>query len=449
MDIRIGDVFQGEIIDFTHEGSGVLKIENYIIFVKEALIGDIVKVRVTKTKKKFSEGEIVEIIKASKDRVKLGFHVEESRGSVPLIYYDYKKQVEWKREKIKSDLSKIGGLEGIDIRETLGMENPFGYRNHIQMAVGEEDGKIVIGFYELNSNKIVDMQKSILQPEIGNKIVKIIRSWMEKHKIKPYDKKTKKGVLRYIGIRLNKDNQAMVILVTGNSLLPNKEGLIQELSKENVVSIYQNINKSNTSITYGQDYKKIYGDEKLLDYIGEYKFFLSPNSFIQTNRIQAEKLYKKALEYLDPDKGDIVYDLYSGIGSISLYIANKVNKVYGIEIVKEATEDAIENARLNNIKNVEFITGKVEEIFPTLVEKGIKGNKLVIDPPRKGCDQKVLEEIIKINPESLVYVSCNPSTMARDVKYLVENGYKLEEVQPVDMFPHTAGVECVCRLERL
>lgn len=448
MDIRVGDIFEGEIIDFTHDGNGVLKINNYTVFVNEALIGDIVKVRIRKTKKSFSEAEIIEILKPSKDRVQIDFEIEEPLGSIPLIYYDYKKQLQWKKEKVRSDLLKIGGLRDIDIGETIGMEKPFAYRNHIQLAVGEDEGRPLIGFYEAKSNKIFDMKKSILQPEIGNRISTIIRLWMEKHNIRAYDKKTRKGVLRYIGIRINKDKQAMIILVTGNQQLQNKEDLIKELKRENVVSIYQNINNSNTSVTYGRDYKKLYGEDKLLDYIGEYKFYLSPNSFIQVNRTQAERLYGKVEEFLDPEKDDIVYDLYSGIGTISLYIANKVKKVYGIEIVKEATEDAKENAKLNNIKNVEFIEGKAEEVFPAFLEKGIKGNKLIIDPPRKGCDEKVLESIAKLSPEKVVYVSCNPSTMARDVKYLVEKGYRVVEVQPMDMFPHTPHVETVCLLTR-
>ena len=202
-------------------------------------------------------------------------------------------------------------------------------------------------------------------------------------------------------------------------------------------------------MTYGREYRKLYGEDTLLDYIGEYKFNISPNSFFQVNRTQAEVLYSKVIDYLELDKDDIVYDLYCGIGTISLYIADKAKKVYGIEIVKEAINDAKENAKLNNITNVEFIVGKAEEIFSKMMKRGIKGNKVVIDPPRKGCEKEVLEGMVKLNPERIVYVSCNPTTMARDIKYLVGNSYVVKEVQPVDMFPHSAHVECVIKIQRV
>ena len=436
MEINIGDRFEGEIIDFTHEGNGVLKIDNFTVFVAGGLIGDKVVVKIDEIKKNFAIGSVVNITEPSKDRVVLDFDIAEARGGIPLVEYKYSKQLEWKRNKVKMDLAKIAGLLDVEVKDTIGMDNPFRYRNHVQIPVGEKDGKIVIGFYETNSNDIVDMEGSILQPEIGDRILKIIRTWMNQYNIRPYDKKTKKGILRHIGIRINRNNKAMVILVTGSDRLPNEKELIDMLIKENVISIYQNINKLNSSITYGKEYIKLYGEDRLLDYIGEYRFYLSPNSFFQINRTQAEVLYNKTMEYLNSDKDDIIYDLYCGIGTISLYIASNARKVYGIEIVKEAIEDAKENTLLNNIDNVEFIVGRSEEIFPRLMKKGIKGNKIVLDPPRKGCEKEVLEAIVNMCPERIVYVSCNSTTMARDVKYLVENGYKVEEVQPVDMFSH-------------
>lgn len=442
--INIGDIVEGEIIDFTHEGNGVLKFDKFIVFVAGGLIGDKVTIKIDEIKKNFAIGSIINITETSNDRIALDFDITEAKGGIPFIEYRYLKQLEWKRDKVKMDLAKIAGLTNIDVKDTIGMEATFRYRNHVQIPVGNKDGNTVIGFYEPNSNDIVDMESSILQPEIGDKIVKIVRTWMEQYNISAYDKKTKKGVLRHIGIRTNKDNKAMVILVTGSDSLSNEKELIDMLTKEDVISIYQNINKLNSSLTYGKQYKKLYGEDRLLDYIGDYKFYLSPNSFFQINRVQAEVLYNKTMEYLELDKEDIVYDLYCGIGTISLYIANQAKKVYGVEIVKAAIEDARENAILNNINNVEFIVGKSEEVFPRLLKKGVRGNKVVIDPPRKGCEKEVLEAIVELNPETVVYVSCNSATMARDVRYLVENGYKVVEVQPVDMFAHVAHVEVVC-----
>jgi 23S rRNA (uracil1939-C5)-methyltransferase len=450
MEFKVGDILIGDIIDFTHEGDGVLKSENFTIFVPRALIGDKMQVKIEEIKKNFAIGSIIKIIEPSKDRVINDFNIQNFGGGVPLIEYEYSKQLLWKREKVENDLKKIGGLHNVIVKDTLGMNNPYRYRNHVQIPVGIKDGKVVLGFYEKSTYDIVDMEGSILQPTIGDKIIKIIRQWIDKFKIEPYNKRTNKGVLRHIGLRFNKDNKVMVILVTATDNLPKKQELISMLTAEieEVISIYHNINKLQSSPTYGRKYIKIYGEDSLVDSIGDFKFNISPNSFFQVNRTQAEVLYNKAIEYLDLNKDDIVFDLYCGIGTISLYIADKAKKVYGVEIVKEAIEDAKENALLNNINNVDFIVGKAEEVFPKLLKKGIRGNKVVVDPPRKGCEKEVLEAIVDLNPERIVYVSCNSATMARDVKYLVEQGYKVEEVQPVDMFPHTANCEVVCKLER-
>lgn len=446
MDINVGDIVEGRIIDFTHEGNGVLKIDNFAIFVSGGLIGDKVAVKIDELKRNFGIGSIENIIEPSEDRIVLDFPLNESRGGIPFIEYKYEKQLEWKRNKVQMDLAKIAKLTDIEVKETLGMKNPFGYRNHVQIPVGEKEGETLTGFYEINTNDIVDMDGSILQPEIGNKILKIIRSWIKEYDIKAYDKKTKKGILRHIGIRINRDNKAMVIIVIGASKLPREEELVQMLLKEKVVSIYYNINKMNSSIIYGSQYKKIYGEDQLLDHLGDYKFYLSPNSFFQINRIQAEVLYNKAMQYLDLKENDVVYDLYCGIGTIAIYMANKVKKVYGVEIVKAAIDDGKDNAIVNNIENIEFTLGKTEEALTKLMKKGKTANKIVLDPPRKGCEPIVLEAIVNISPEKIVYVSCNPTTLARDVKYLTDNGYKLVEVQPIDVFPHTSHTETVTLL---
>lgn len=449
MSINIGDTVQGEIIDFTHEGKGVLKYGNLIVFVNGGLIGDIAKVKISKIKKNFAIASLIKIIKPSKDRVNLDFNISESRGGIPLIEYRYTKQLEWKKNKVKEDLAKIAGLLNIKINDTIGMDDPFRYRNHTQIPVGENNGDIVLGFYEINSNNIVDMKGSILQAKLGDQIMDIIRNWMEEHKIKSYNRKSRKGTIRHIGIRVNKDEEAMLIIVTASNNLNYEKELIKDLRRASVVSIYQNINKGINSRTYGKKYRKIYGEDTLLDYIGDYKFHLSPNSFFQVNSSQTEVLCNQAIDYLDLNKEDIVYDLYSGIGTISLYIASKAKEVYGIEIVAEAIEDANKNAKINNISNTQFLLGKAEEIFPQLIKKGIKGNKVIVDPPRKGCGKEVLEAIVGLSPERIVYVSCNPSTMARDIRYLANDGYKILEVQPVDMFPHTAHVEAIILLQRV
>ena len=446
MSLNNGDIIEGKIIDFTHEGNGVLKVDNFTIFANGGLIGDIVKVRIDALKKNYAIGSVIEIIQPSMDRIALDFVLNESQGGIPLIEYRYDKQLQWKRDKVVKDLEKIAGMIDVKVNDTIGMEHPYGYRNHVQIPVGENHSKTAMGFYEANSNDIVDMEESILMPKIGNRILKILRTWVRKYEIKSYNRRTKKGVLRHIGIRVNRDNEAMVIVVTGNDYLPKTNELIEMLKDEKVVSIYQNINKFNSSVTYGKQYKKILGEDALMDYIVDYKFRISPNSFFQVNRTQTEVLYSKAVEYLNLNKQDIVYDLYCGIGTISLFVADRAKKVYGIELVEKAIEDAKENAKLNNIDNAAFIVGKTEEIFPKMTKEGVKANKVVLDPPRKGCEKETLEAIVQLSPEKVVYVSCNPSTMARDVKHLVENGYEVVEVQPVDMFPFSGHVETVVSL---
>ena len=443
MSKNVGDIIEGEIIDFTHEGNGVLKIDNFAVFVAGGIIGDKVAVKIDEVKKNFAIGSVIKLIKPSKDRV--GNNFSSGSGEIPLIEYKYEKQLEWKKTKVKMDLVKFAELSNVTINDTIGMDDPYRYRNHTQIPVGSRNGKVILGFYVKGSHNIVDMEGSILQPEIADLILSIIREWINKYEIKPYDRRANKGVLRHVGIRTNDNNQAMVIIVTSTDSLPNKNELIKMLNSKikGITSIYQNINNLPSAPTYGRKYKKLYGEDRLIDHLGEFKFHISPDSFFQVNRKQAEVLYSKAMEYLELNKDDIVFDIYSGIGTISLFIANKARKVYGIESIKSAIDDAKENSKLNNVNNTEFILGKAEEVIPDLMDKGTKCNKIVLDPPRKGCEKEVIEAIVKMSPEKIVYVSCNPTTMARDLKGLLENGYKVMEVQPVDMFPHTTHVESI------
>lgn len=444
----VGDIVEGRIIDFTHEGNGVLKIDNLAVFVPGGLIGDKVSIKIEEMKNSFAKGSIIKLIEPSVYRVESTF--ASGSGEIPLIQYKYEKQLEWKKDKVKIDFTKFAGISNLNIKDTIGMDNPYRYRNHTQIPVGNKNGKVILGFYGKGSHNIVDMEGSILQPEIADTVLSTIREWINKYDIKPYDRKINKGVLRHIGIRTNDKNQAMVIIVTTTHYLPNKDELIEllNLKIKGVVSIYHNINNLKSSPTYGRKYNKVYGEDKLIDHLGNFKFNISPDSFFQVNRKQAEVLYNKAMEYLDLNKEDIVLDIYSGIGTISLFISDKAKKVYGIESVKAAIDDAKENAKLNNTNNAEFILGKAEEELPKLMDKDIRCNKIVVDPPRKGCEKEVLEAMAKMSPERIVYVSCNSTTMARDVKYLLENGYKVEEVQPVDMFPHTPHVETVVLLSK-
>ena len=444
MSIKIGNVIEGEIIDFTHEGNGVMKPEGFPIFVEGALIGDLVRAKITGVKKSFATGVVDSIIEPSPDRVEYRFDTEALGGGVPLIGYSYDKQLEWKRNKVLQDLQRIGGID-VPVNKVIGMGHPFRYRNHSQVPVGKVDGKAVTGYYLRKSSEIVPMEEDHLQPELADQILGTVRSWVDKYDISVYDKASGQGILRHVGIRTNENNESMVILVTTFSQIPNKFQLVHMLVREcpGVISVYQNINPMNSRFTYGREYIHLFGKERLTDYIGDLQFEISPDSFFQINRQQVKVLYGKSREYLEGSKDDIVYDLYSGIGTISLFIAGDVKKVIGIESVKAAVKNAEENARLNNVNNADFHYGKAEEIFPVMIKEGKGANKIILDPPRKGCEKELVQAIIELNPERIVYVSCNPSTLARDLKLLVESGYRVDEVQPVDMFPHSVHVESI------
>lgn len=449
MDLRLGDIAEGNIVDFTYEGKGVVKIDKFIIFVLGGVIGDKVSFKVTNMKKSFGEGEVIEVLEPSKDRTREEMEIKEAVGGMPLVEYDYEKGLEWKREKVQRDLEKIAKIKDIDVKPTIGMDNPYRYRNNVQIAVGVEDSKTVVGFFEFGTNDIVDMEESVLISEKANTALKTIRKWIDKHDIEPYNRDTRKGLLRDIGIRTNYKDDIMVILVATRKDIPHMDELIRELKEKDVVSIYRNTNTAKSSITYGSDYKLLSGDEALMDKIGDYEFKVSPESFLQINRTQAEILYNKVIEFLEPKKEDRIVDLYSGIGTISIFIAGKAKEVIAVESVGQAVEDAKHNAELNDIKNISFTRARAEVLFPKLAtDEDLDLDKIVLNPPSKGCEKEVLEAIIDADPQRIVYVSCNSATLARDLGYLTENGYKLKEAQPVDMFPHTAHVECVVLIEK-
>ena len=447
--MKTRDRVRGKIVDFTHEGKGVLRMEDFILFVEGGIIGDLVEVEIKKLKKNYGFADLVKIIEPSEDRVNYFFDTKSIGGGAPLIDYDYEKQLTWKREKVKKDLIKIGNIN-TDVLETIGMDHPFRYRNHTQVPVGEINKKIYTGYFKQKTNEIIPMEEDYLQREIGDKILESIRNFLNEKNIRAYDRKKKEGLIKHIGIRTNENQEAMVIIVTKEEDFKEKLELVHKLVREvpGVISVYQNISRDDKN-TYGKKYIHLFGREKLTDYIGELKFHISPNSFFQVNSTQVKVLYQKALDYLEPKKEDIVYDLYSGIGTISLFIADRVKQVIGIEYVEKAVENANENIVLNNKKNVKFYQGKAEEVFPKLVKEGLTANKLILDPPRKGCEKEVIDAIIKLSPETIVYVSCDSSTMARDVKLLVDEGYQVKEVQPVDMFCHSSHVEVCCCLTKV
>lgn len=443
-----GSVFETKIIDISHEGKGVGKIDGLTVFIDGATLGDTVSVEITKKKKNFAFGKTLEIVKPSRHRVESNCKVSDECGGCQLRDLSYEKQLEMKTYKVKNDLERIGKLEDVKVHDIIGMDKPVRYRNKAQVPVGENH----IGFYRKGSNSIVDTDECMIQTKSTENVIKLVREFMKKYKVSGYSRRNNKGTIRHIVTRVSfKTGDMMVIIVTNSPKLSYKEELIQMINKElpKVKSIIQNVNSKETNLVMGPKNKIIYGHGKIIDYIGDLQFKISPNSFFQVNPKQTQLLYEKALKLAGLKGNEIVFDIYSGIGSLSLFLSKKAKKVYGIEVVKEAVEDANENAQLNKISNVEFLEGTAETILPKLCEEGEKADVIVLDPPRKGCEIEVLDSIIKLAPERVVYISCNPSTLARDLKYLSENGFVVKEVQPVDMFAGSVHVESVTLIERV
>ena len=438
--------------DLTHEGNGVAKVDNYPLFVPYLLPGEKAKVKVVKVNKNFGYGKLLKLFSRSESRVEPPCNVFYRCGGCQIQHMNYEAQLEMKHNMVKNNLQRIGKITDVPVHPVLGMDEPWRYRNKIQMPVGEKDGKLITGFYQERSHNIIpDMDTCHIQNKTGDALINFIREVANDLKISAYDEINHKGILRHIITRTAYETKdTMVIFVTKTRKLPHEDELVKRITAKfpEVKSIVHNINSFRTNVILGEKTRTLYGDDFIYDSIGDLRFKISPKSFFQVNPTQTKVLYEKAVEYAQLKETDIVIDAYCGIGSISLFLARNTQKVYGVEIVEEAVEAAKENAKLNNITNAEFVAGKAEKVMPKWKEAGIKPNVIVVDPPRKGCDETLLDTMIAMEPERIVYVSCNPATLARDLRILEDGGYKTKEVQPVDMFSQTYHVEAVVRLER-
>lgn len=436
-----------DIVDIGQGGVGIGKFEGFTVFVDGGLVKDKIKVKITKSKKNYAVGDIVEIIEPSPYRVERKCSKElKDCGGCQIQELDYQEQLNIKTNEVKQVISRIGKLEDVVVHPALGMEEPFRYRNKAQFPIQKVDGSPVIGFYKKKSHDIIPTDQCIIQHDVNDKIIKIIKTYIRAYKVSVYDEKTHTGVLRHLVTKVGfASKEVMVVLVANGRKLPYLNELASVL-KENIPgfkTLVVNVNREKTNVILGNENRVIYGDGKINDNIGDLVFEISPLSFFQVNPVQTEVLYNKALEYAALGENDTVLDIYCGIGTISLFLAQRAKKVYGIEIVEEAIKDAKRNAEINNLDNVEFYVGKAEDVVPKMYKQGKRANVVVVDPPRKGCDEKVLDTIVSMQPDRVVYVSCNPSTLARDLAYLNEKGYKSLEVQPVDMFPHSVHIENV------
>lgn len=449
--VKKNEVYKIEISGMTHEGQGVGRIDNFTIFVDGPIKGEEVEIKIIEVKKSYAVGKLIKILKASPERVEPPCKVYHRCGGCSLQHMSAEAALKFKTDVVTENIRRIGGLKDVVIHDTIGMENPFNYRNKAQYPVGMQKGEMVVGFYAKRSHDIVNSPVCMIQHSDSDKAKLIVKRFLEENKISIYDETTGKGLVRHIMTRIGfNTGELMVVLVLNGSSLPKQDKLVKMLTEEmpQIKSIVLNVNTAKTNVILGSKNIVIYGDDSITDYIGKFKFNISPLSFFQVNPVQTEVLYNKALEYAGLTGEETVFDLYCGIGTISLFLSGKAKKVYGVEVVEDAIRDAKENAKLNGVNNVEFIVGEAERIIPDMYSKGIKADVVVVDPPRKGCDEVLLDTLVNMSPKRIVYVSCNPSTLARDLAFLSERGFEVLEVQPVDMFPWSSHVECIVGIHR-
>lgn len=468
--MKKNDVFTVTIEDMGEDGAGIGKTDGYTWFIKDALIGDVIQASVMKMKKNYGFARLVKILEPAPGRVEPRCPVARACGGCQLQELDYREQLRFKERKVYNHLKRIGGMDRLFLPEDrekaagvldavvmepiIGMEDPWRYRNKAQYPVGlGKDGQPAAGFYAGRTHSLIPAPglDCLLGCQENKELLKIILDFMKEYKIPPYDEAAHQGLVRHVLLRKGfSSGGLMVCLVINGEELPHGGELAERLREAGVSSVSYSVNMERTNVIMGTRIVNLYGPGYITDTIGDIEYRISPLSFYQVNPVQTEKLYGTALEFADLSGGETVWDLYCGIGTISSFLAKKAGKVYGVEIIPQAIEDARENARRNGIENVEFFVGKAEEVLPEQYERNhVRADVIVVDPPRKGCDPVCLETILKMAPERVVYVSCDSATLARDVKFLEENGYRATRVRPVDMFPMGGHCECVVKLERV
>ena len=452
MEFRKNDLVTLEIEDCGIDGEGIGKADGFTVFVKDAVIGDTVTAKIIKAKKNYGYGRLMEVLKPSPYRVEPKCEFARQCGGCQLQALSYDQQLVFKTNKVKGHLERIGGFTDIPMEPIIGMDELFHYRNKAQFPVGRnKEGKIVTGFYAGRTHNIIENRDCALGVAENKEVLDRVIAHMEKYGIEPYNEATGKGLVRHVLIRYGYfTKEVMVCLILNGNKIPKEEQLVKSLCEiPGMTSITINVNKKHSNVILGEEIRLLWGQEYITDRIGDISYQISPLSFYQVNPMQTQKLYAKALEYADLHGEETVWDLYCGIGTISLFLAQKAKFVRGVEIVPAAIENAKENAKLNGLENTEFFVGKAEEVLPREYKKnGVYADVIVVDPPRKGCDETLLETMVEMNPDRIVYVSCDSATLARDLKYLCERGYELRKVCPVDQFGMTVHVETVVLLSQ-
>ena len=451
--MRKDDLITVTIEDLSSEGLGVGHYDGMAFFIKDTVIGDVAEAKIMKLKKTYGYARLTRLITPSPDRIAARCPVARQCGGCQIQAMSYPAQLRFKEAKVRNNLIRIGKFEHPPMEPIIGMEEPFRYRNKAQFPVGmSKDGRIIAGFYAGRTHAIIECEDCLLGVEENRVILDLVLEYMKEYHISPYEELTGKGLVRHVMIRKGfATGEVMVCLIVNGDSLPHVDALVERLRTiQGMASITLNINREQTNVIMGREIKLLWGQPYIEDTIGSVRFRISPLSFYQVNPLQTEKLYNKALEYAGLTGEETVWDLYCGIGTISLFLAQRAKQVYGVEIVPAAIEDAKANAALNGMTNAEFFVGKAEEVLPEKYEKeGITADVIVVDPPRKGCEESVLATMIQMAPKRIVYVSCDSATLARDLKYLCHHGYELTRCCPTDMFGNSVHVETVCCLYRI
>ncbi len=457
--VEINQIVEADVIGLAHEGEGVGRVEGFTLFIPGALPGERVKARVSEVKKQFGRAELLQVLVSSTDRVAPPCPIYEQCGGCQLQHMAYPAQLEWKRRMVVDALERIGKLKvgsegGVVVHPVIGMDEPWRYRNKAQVPIGLDlsEGGLVGGFYAMGSHDIADMDACLIQHERNDEAVAAVKRIARELGIEAYDEKSHTGWMRHVVVKYGFATEELMVVLVGTAAdVPGLRAFVGRIRDEmpGVASICLNVNPERTRLVYGERTMTLWGKDTIVDTIGGVRFAISARSFYQVNPVQTEVLYRTALDYAGLTGEETVIDAYCGIGTISLFLAGRARHVYGVEIVPDAVEDARANARLNGIANVEFAVGRAEAVIPAWRAEGIDADVIVVDPPRKGCDAALLDTIVAMRPRRVVYVSCNPSTLARDLRILEDGGFRTIEAQPVDMFPHTGHVECVIGMQRI
>lgn len=449
--VTLGESYEIFIDSLGSVGEGVGRYEGFTIFVDDAIIKERVLVKITEIKKNFARGKIEKVLSKNVARRDPICPLYNECGGCQFQHLSYEAQLQYKYIQVVSAITRIGQIKDAKILPVIGAKNPLHYRNKMQFPIRFENNQAIVGCFAKGTHNVIDATHCFIEDEENNSLLIAIKEIINELRIPVYDETTHRGVLRHIMGRVGEDNTLMVVIITATKELPRENDIVRKLRERlpNLVSVYQNVQPQHNNVILGDDLKKLFGKPTIYGIVGDFKFHISPKSFFQVNTEQTKILYETALEFANLTGQEIVVDAYCGTGTISLFLAQKAKKVYGIEIVSSAIQDAKKNAQENNIRNADFLVGDTINVLPRLLKMGIKADVIVLDPPRAGSSEVVLETFAAMEPKRIIYVSCNPQSLARDLAILQNLNYKTVKIQPVDMFPQTNSVESVALIEKV